>query len=67
MILFRIAILLLGAYIIWRLIQRHRAARRVEAPPTQQSFEPMQRCQSCGTYLPAHALSRSGRCGRCSD
>jgi hypothetical protein len=30
-------------------------------------FEPMSRCPQCGTYLPTSTLSRSGRCGRCSD
>jgi hypothetical protein len=30
-------------------------------------YELMQRCSVCGTYLPSTTLSRSGRCGRCSE
>ena len=35
--------------------------------PEQKPFELMQRCRGCGAYLPVDSLSRSGRCGRCSD
>lgn len=41
--------------------------RQRDPQARSERFEPMGRCPQCGTYLPASTLSRSGRCGRCSD
>ncbi|WP_411886959.1 hypothetical protein [Hydrocarboniphaga effusa] len=40
---------------------------RQDLQADRERFEPMARCPQCGTYLPVSTLSRSGRCGRCSD
>jgi threonine/homoserine/homoserine lactone efflux protein len=66
------------AWLAWRFWQQwQQKMRGPQPPPSQQkaqpkskggdNFELMQRCTVCGTYLPSTALSRSGRCGRCSD
>lgn len=66
--LFRVLLLGLALYLIWRLIGHSRAGLRREPPGTpEKQFEPMQRCSGCGTYLPASSLSKNGRCGRCSE
>jgi len=67
--LFRLLLLALAVYFVWRLINVSR--RSPAAPPTGSTdsadFEPMQRCAQCGTHLPASSLSRAGICGRCGD
>jgi len=70
--LFRLLLLAVAVYVVWRLLK---IALRKPAPPggaqaqrpADEPFETMVRCSSCGTYLPARSLSASGRCGRCSD
>ncbi len=55
-------------WLVWRFIQQWQA--KLQRPPAQDAppvYELMQRCTDCGAYLPSKALSRSGRCGRCSD
>lgn len=64
--LFRLLLLFAVAWLVWRLFQSARR-RQLDQRPPQEQFEPMARCSSCGTYLPAKALSRDGRCGRCSE
>ena len=55
------------AWIAWRLFQHYQRVQALKQPPPQEQFEPMQRCASCGTYLPARSLSSDGRCGRCKE
>ncbi|MDB5972920.1 MAG: hypothetical protein JWQ90_5370 [Hydrocarboniphaga sp.] len=73
----RLLVLVALAWVAWRFWQqwqqRRGDLRGPQPPPSAQQkpgaepFELMQRCAQCGTYLPSTALSRSGRCGRCSD
>lgn len=66
----RLLLLAIVAYAVWRLLGLSRRAVPPSAAPRsdrETSYEPMARCAQCGTHLPASALSRSGRCGRCSD
>lgn len=60
----RLLLLVAFIFVVWRLYRKLRAAA-VAAPPPQEQFEPMAPCAQCGTYLPARALSRDGRCGAC--
>jgi hypothetical protein len=59
------------AWLVWRIWTQWQQKLRGPQPPPDQAgserFELMQRCSQCGAYLPSTALSRSGRCGRCSD
>lgn len=70
---FRLLVLLALAWVAWRFWQQWQQQRNrdlgAQPPPRPgaEPFELMQRCAQCGTYLPSTALSRSGRCGRCSD
>lgn len=54
-LLIRLALLALVAYIIFRVV---RAALGSASPPPQTGapFEPMGRCERCGTYLPQSRL-----------
>ncbi|SEQ05276.1 hypothetical protein SAMN04488038_103200 [Solimonas aquatica] len=64
----RLLLLALAGYFIWRLYLHGRKPLAGKAPPeSPEQFEAMQRCSRCGTYLPASSLSKSGRCGRCSE
>ena len=65
--IFRLLLLAALAWIAWRLLQHFTRAQTLQPPPQQDHFEPMERCQKCGTHLPARALSSDGRCGRCSE
>jgi hypothetical protein len=69
--LFRLLLLLALVWIVWRLLApRLRAASRRPVQPDiarPENYEPMSQCAKCGTYLPAKALSREGRCGRCGE
>jgi hypothetical protein len=64
--LFRLLLLGIAAYTVWRLLKRSRrdlAAPVDDLPP---AYEATARCDGCGTHLPVRALSPRGRCGRCS-
>jgi len=57
------------AWLGWRLWNQWQHKLRGPQPTEagKEPFELMQRCSACGAHLPSTALSRSGRCGRCSD
>lgn len=69
--LVRLLLLLAAIWVVWRLLRGNSIlptlGRRPEAPKPPENFEPMSRCEHCGTYLPSKALSSSGRCGRCNE
>lgn len=64
--LFRLLLLLAIAWLLWRLLRPLLTASRTPPKPVD-GYEPMARCERCGTYLPANTLSREGRCGRCQE
>ena len=62
--------LLLMIGLIWLVVQLWRNWQRGQALRQQrpdESFQLTSRCRGCGVYLPASALSKDGRCGKCSD
>lgn len=63
----RLLLLAALAWIAWRLFQYLIRAQKLQQRPPPEQFEPMARCSQCGTHLPAKALTRDGRCGRCSE
>ena len=69
--LFRLLLLLATVWLVWRLYKSARARLGQGQAPTPvagapEQFEPMARCATCGTHLPAKVLSPDGRCGRCA-
>jgi hypothetical protein len=54
-------------WLAWQLWQQWRRHTAVPPPRPQERFEPMSRCAQCGVYMPTAALSKSGRCGKCSE
>lgn len=68
--LFRILLLCLAVWIVWRLLRGWRVQVSRNAPPEQkpvEDFEKITRCAACGVHLPVSALSPTGRCGKCSS
>lgn len=63
----RLLLLVAAAWLVWRIVRQVRAQLQQRRPPPTDAFEPMARCAQCGTFLPANALSASGKCGRCSE
>jgi hypothetical protein len=61
--LFRLLLLGVAAYTVWRLLK---LSRRDVVAVVAPAYEAMARCEDCGTHLPVRALSPRGRCGRCS-
>lgn len=67
MTLFRLFLLALAVWILWRLLRGVRVHfSRVQPPAEPPQFEPMSRCTGCGVHLPAAALSAGGLCGKCA-
>jgi hypothetical protein len=62
--LVQLLLLIALAVIVWRLVRR--ALAPPAAPPTDAPrFEPMARCDRCGTHVPRAQLDASGTCARC--
>ncbi len=64
--------ILLLAGLVWVGMTAFRQWRRAQGPSAvdrgrQPRFEQTARCAQCGAYVPTSTLSRSGRCGKCSD
>jgi hypothetical protein len=65
--LFKLLLLGVAAFVIWRLLKSLSAATHLRPPPSSEQFEPMAKCARCGVYLPARSLSSDGRCGACRE
>lgn len=63
--LFRILLLLVAAYLIWRLWQRFFATPTVSPPKDE--YLPTARCGKCGAHVAPGSLSTQGLCGRCAE
>jgi hypothetical protein len=62
--LLSLLLLVLLAYVAWRLLRRALQPPREPAPPR---FEPTARCARCGTHVPAAQLDAAGLCTHCRD
>jgi uncharacterized protein len=62
--LVQLLLLIALAVIVWRLVRRALAR---PAPPGEAAprFEPMARCNRCGTHVPSAQLDAAGACARC--
>jgi hypothetical protein len=61
--LVQLLLLIALAVIVWRLVRR---ALAKPAPPGEAPrFEPMARCNRCGTHVPSAQLDAAGACARC--
>lgn len=66
MTIFRLLLLGLAIWIIWKLLRTYRVHISREQPPTSPpNYEAMAQCKQCGVHLPASALSSDGCCGKC--
>lgn len=59
----QLLLLIVLAYIAWRLLRRALAPPQKSGEP-QQRFEPTVRCTRCGTHVPAAEID-AGVCARC--
>ncbi|SFF38444.1 hypothetical protein SAMN04488120_103108 [Fontimonas thermophila] len=66
--LLRLLLLAAAIWLIWRIVRQVRTQlRHKPPPPAADHYEPMARCNKCGTFLPARSLNTQGLCGRCSE